>query len=495
MRSIGFIGSVFVLALGCSAQALDEAPREDNAAAAIGACRGTTPRAPVCNTMKCTPDGWTAWPIATGAGCLVNGQHGTCDGGETAPGTIEPLRIGQCVPTYSGSFSPKYYILDIVYAPPGTAGGSNRSSVDYATGSSAGTEVKESSSFKIDDTLTADVSIVGVGVSNTDSFSVSQASDNGLSVKKSQSFTISDHGPATDGIDHDSDLIYLWLNPMVDVVANGKSVKYTLSTDGAAMNIQWVSVGQLKNPSTLPPGVRQQLAARGITSADYQTMLSQDPFAYGSTAIDTGRFVQASVTLPYEPPIAKGDQPPSAQLSLTNETTHSQGSTSQSSYAVGFTIKASSPVVFASWLSANLSQTNTYTWQDTSQTTSTSSATQSASVTMTGPSFGYTGATDIAVYVDTIYNTFLFAPMPASAAPSIVGVVTDAHGAPVVGLEVVATTAAGRRRTMTGASGAYRVYGAPAGLAQVSVGGVSHPVSVGAARVQQTVHQDFVVAR
>ena len=489
MRSIGFIGSMFVLALGCSSQALDEAPRDDTSA--LGACHGSTPRAPVCNTMKCTPDGWTAWPLATGTSCTVNGQRGICDGGETAPGSVDALRIGQCLPVYSGSFSPKYYILDIVYAPPGTAGGSNRSSVDYATGSSTGTEVKESHSFKVDDSVTADVSIVGVGVSNTDSFSISQANDNGLLVKKSQTFTIGDHGPGVDGIDHDSDLIYLWLNPMVDVVAEGNNVKYTLSNDGPAMNIQWVSVGQLKNPASIPPGVLQQLAARGLTSTDYQTILSQDPFSYGPARIDTSRFVQASVTLPYEPPIAQGDQPPSAQLTLTNETTVSQGQTAQSSYAVGFTIKANTPVVFTSWLSANISQTSTYTWQDTSQTTSTTSSTQSASVTLTGPSFGYTGSTDIAVYVDTIYNTFLFAPMPASTAASITGVVKNANGAPVVGREVIATTAAGRRRTMTGASGAYRIFGAPAGVAQVSVGGVSHPVTVG----HRPVQQDFVVAR
>ena len=302
MRSIGFIGSVFVLALGCSAQTLDEAPREDTAA--IGACRGTTPRAPVCNTMKCTPDGWTAWPMATGTGCLINGQHGICDGGETAPGTIEPLRIGQCLPTYSGSFSPKYYILDIVYAPPGTATGTNRSSVSYATGSSAGTELKESSSFKAESSVTAEATIGGLGLGTNFSYWDNVTSDNGLVLKKSQTFTIGDQGPAIDGIDHDSDLVYLWLNPLVTVSATGKDVQYTLSNDGPAMNIQWVSVGQLKNPSTIPPGVLQQLAARGITSADYQTILSQDPFAWGSTTIDTARFVQASVT----PPVRAADR-------------------------------------------------------------------------------------------------------------------------------------------------------------------------------------------
>jgi hypothetical protein len=445
--------------------------------------------------MKCTPDGWTAWPLAVGAACTINGQHGICDGGETAPGTIDPLRIGQCLPTYAGSFSPKYYILDIVYAPPGTAAGSNRSSVSYATGSSAGTELKESSSFKAETSVTAEATIGGVGLGTSFSYSGVTTSDHTLALKKSQTFTIGDQGPATDGIDHDSDLLYLWLNPMVDVSANGKDVKYTLSTDGPAMNIQWVSVGQLKNPATLPPGVLQQLAARGITANDYQTMLAQDPFAYGSTVIDHRRFAQASITLPYEPPLVKGDQPPTTQLTLTNETTSSQGFTAETSYSVAITLKTGTPVVFATWLSANLSETDAFTWHDSSSTTSSTTATQSASVTMTGPSFGYAGYTDIAVYVDTIYNTFLFAPMPASTLPSITGVVTNAHGAPVVGLEVVATTAAGRRRTMTGASGAYRIYGAPAGLAQVSVGGVTHPVSVGLARVQQEVHQDFVVGR
>jgi hypothetical protein len=47
---------------------------------------------------------------------------------------------------------------------------------------------------------------------------------------------------------------------------------------------------------------------------------------------------------------------------------------------------------------------------------------QSATVTIGGPSFGYPGPTDILVYWDTVYRTFMFAfsTEPASAMGSII---------------------------------------------------------------------------
>ena len=59
-----------------------------------------------------------------------------------------------------------------------------------------------------------------------------------------------------------------------------------------------------------------------------------------------------------------------------------------------------------------------WTWTD-SDTRSTSNGTNdTARVTVGGPSFGYTGPTDIAVYYDVLYKTFAFAPAPVFLSPT-----------------------------------------------------------------------------
>src|SRR5262249_11550776 len=100
----------------------------------------------------------------------------------------------------------------------------------------------------------------GYGVSTSDSRS--------LDIKKSTSTEISDSGPSRDGIDHDHDLIYLWLNPTIDLQLTPTSAAWNLG-DNPQADIQYVYVGWLKDPSHIPPGVVQRLQAHGITPQDY----------------------------------------------------------------------------------------------------------------------------------------------------------------------------------------------------------------------------------
>jgi hypothetical protein len=486
MRSIGLVASGLAVAVGCSSVVQGDSPRHESSAAS--GCFGNPRKPPVCNSMKCTPDGWTAWPLTAGSSCTINGSPGKCDGGEVMAGVIEPLRIGKCVPTITGTILPRFYVLDVIYAPPGTSGSATRSSVTYASGSTSGTETKTTKAFKSELNVQAEATLQGFAtISAGAGYSLEVTSENGVTLKKTTTFTIGDQGPNTDGIDHDSDLLVLWLNPAVDMIVNGNDVKWTLSTNGTAMDIQWVSVGQLKNPATIPPGVAARFAQYGITTDDLATMLAQDPFAYGPTAIDLARFAQTPTTLPYEPPLTKNDTPPTFPFGITNETIQSHMTKYESSYSVGFSIKVATPTNFSTWISANLTDTAKFTWTDSGSTTTTTDSTQSASVTLTGPSFGYAGPTDIAVYVDTQFDTFMFAEMPTTTTPSIAGTIKDASGAGVAGREVTLETSAGMRRTVSGAGGVYRVYGAPTGAAKITVGGVSHAVTIGALGVRHDV--------
>ena len=62
-----------------------------------------------------------------------------------------------------------------------------------------------------------------------------------------------------------------------------------------------------KNPSTMPPGVKQQLDAAGLNPADYAQILSANPFASGGSTIDPARYLPTPQSFPYEPPFSAAD--------------------------------------------------------------------------------------------------------------------------------------------------------------------------------------------
>jgi hypothetical protein len=141
--------------------------------------------------------------------CRVNGKHGTsvCTGGRWGPCVKdEPGPI-------SGRVSPKYYILTVVYAPPGTNGGKSLSSVEYKDGSTTGTTVTVKDSFKDSEktTISAGGGLGEIGPFAQVTESVTTERDTAdttkLDIKKSTTSTIKVVGPSVDGIDHNRDAI------------------------------------------------------------------------------------------------------------------------------------------------------------------------------------------------------------------------------------------------------------------------------------------------
>ena len=105
-----------------------------------------------------------------------------------------------------------------------------------------------------------------------------------------------------------------------------------------------------------------------------------------------------------------------------------------------------------------------------SSTTSTATGTaESASVTVGGPSFGYTGPTDISVYYDTIYKSFLFVPL--TGLPARRGILRSLSGVPLANEEIVVTAGNRKVRTFTDARGEYRIFEALPGALEVQVRG------------------------
>jgi hypothetical protein len=353
-----------------------------------------------------------------------------------------------------------YYVLHVVYSPPGTSSSGPKSSVSYSQGSSLSTQTKTNSSFKKEIGTTAEVGIAGFNpLSASTGYAVTAANENGLTISKTETVTVNMPGGNKDGIDHDRDVIYLWINPVVNVTAIGDELKWTLGVDGSRMEIQFVHIGWLKDPATMPPGVAQALESRDIRPADFSAILLHDLFANGNTSIDTTRFVETTTSFPYEPPFANGDPPLSYTLKVDNQTAVSHGVTRTNEYKVGLKATAPGPLL------SKLTISTQFTWTNSSSKTTTNTSSESASVTVTGPAFGYTGPTNMAVYFDTFYNTFMFAPIVTQ--PALSGVVKNRERRSVRHQEVTMILNGIRYHTVSGRDGRYRFFGNLRGVAKL----------------------------
>lgn len=392
----------------------------------------------------------------------LDGSNGVHVGGfdtSSTPFVVQPSNQPQ-----SGTAIARYMVLTVIYSPPGTNGGKSSSSVDYGNGSLTGSTTSISSSFK--DGLDISASVGGGKSDGSASgsldfgFSKTTTDSSSIDIKKSETFDISTSGPAADGINHDEDLIYLWLNPQLTVTIDPwNNLNWELGIQGPQMVIQYLHVGWLKNPSTMPAGLQQQLSAAGLTADDYAVILTADPFASGSGAIDPNRFVPTTFTFPYNPPLNSGDPVPLQKLALQNTLTYTTSHSVQTQFGVSLT--GSVPV-----LGSVLKAVGQLQWTNTSSSGSTNQTTQTATVVVGGPAFGYSDGADVQVYWDTIYNSFMFAFL--AVPPSLSGTFTDALGAPVPHQEVEVTAGPHVFHTITDAKGQYRFYGTPSGPGKVT---------------------------
>ena len=295
--------------------------------------------------------------------CFANGKQGTrtC----RANGFFGPCEVPDDPPPPSGYGRPKYKVLTVVYAPPGTQGGGSTSAVSYGNGSTWGSTTTCENGFKQEYTTTVSATggflgeltgslIFGYGRSSTDS--------KATEIKKSSLTTISLGGPSVDGIDHDCDLIWLWLNPKLRVsLPTATAIEWKLDSS-EPMDIQYVYVGHLKDPSQMPPGVAQRLAYYGITTADYADILEADPYAYGPVPVSS-RYVSLNTTFPYEPPYAPGDPVPTLNFTATYSSTDTSGSEVVNEYTSGVTWEGG--LDFISLVQAKLKVESKWTWTDT----------------------------------------------------------------------------------------------------------------------------------
>jgi hypothetical protein len=404
-----------------------------------------------------TSSGGTYFVSPGGSSCPPNGPQPTNDTVTVVSGTgfainFHPCNGSFCTANiiYPGYINPKYVILGVTYAPPGP-----QSFVDYSNSTLLGSTVSISSSFATGVTNSIKVSrgITGwlTGSSSTSaSTTYTQETDYGSTVTVNKQTTVSDKvpGPANAyvGLNHDYDVIWLWLNPVaLFTVFDNHTVEwdgYGFSTmDQPVMDIYPVFVGWLNGdipmtPSQSAPLARTWAAGQtwpagdgpGLNSTDFQNILAADPYGRCTptpsacpTSIDPGRYTLVTANQDFlyqQAPL--GGQPLTQTYSetYTNTTANNQGY--KYTYSQSYGTEQALSVKFIPQFSVTLSHTNTFTssYQYNKQiVTGTSS---NATLSITGPPCVvsgstcnpvYAGSTQFDLYQDVLYGTFLLNPV------------------------------------------------------------------------------------
>ena len=329
----------------------------------------------------------------------------------------------------------KFKILGVDYAPPGA-----KSTVNYSNSTMRGSSTSDSATYTSAVTVGVKVkegaSIIGlVGGSVTEGVAQTWSQENDTSSSVAFNATASNAdivaGPAssTSGIDHDYDVVWIWLNPMVTLALGPNTVlntglAYNARDDANEMEVVPLYVSWLKNPSTIPAAVAARLARSwdtsgvgGLTTEDYAIILAADPLGASSTydpnSDPAHRFdLQEGTTFNYEPPPA-GGQPITETLQLSTNTVSTAGQGATNGTSTTYSLDFDSGVSVVASLEFDVSISNTYTTSDKWNATTTTGSTQTASLSLVGPQTAdnYPGPTSIQVWRDNIYGSFMFFPV------------------------------------------------------------------------------------
>jgi hypothetical protein len=239
--------------------------------------------------------------------------------------TSAGLAIAQTQP--AAPAFPKYKVMAVVYAPPGSA-----SSVTYGNSNLVGStdtmSTTNSSSNTVSTSISAGGGIGPLSVEATykfsDEWSTSSEYSDSIAVQTTTGNSISTMGPISSslGVDHDNDIIYIWLNPVLTGSSSGSVLNWTglasntcdpnnpmsLTIDQAVNgcdpnqypypDVVGIPVWCLKNPHSPVQGCAQWLeytsrswdrtiwpvdptglsTGPGLTMRDYADILQADPF-------------------------------------------------------------------------------------------------------------------------------------------------------------------------------------------------------------------------
>lgn len=396
---------------------------------------------------------------------ITASQNGLfCTWDTIRPFAPDQMHVGEFnVPIANGSVRPKYSILTVLYAPPGSSV-NKASSVDYTDSKTTGTSTSISKSF----TTSTDIQLSGGKVA-TASAGFSISSD----LKDSHSFDVTNTSSSglnvvndsmEDGIDHKYDRIVIWLNPKIVLTKMGDgSFKYLPVNDGKGMDYQdlkaiWLmpNIPNRKASDQMPSMVSDYLKRFNITSDDYQNILSSDPFLKSSTTtLDTNRFIYQSSVM-YEP-----NTQDTAPFTLKTDTSTTDTQETDQSYSVSLSIGANFP------FGPSFKDTEKFTWDYNSKMGSSLDSQKTAILNLSSPGTTFSGTTLVDVYWDTIFNSFYF---QFNSDPKVVDdVLLDRNEKPLKNALVTLKAGKITKRTFTNSIGHYQFNGKFSGTGIVKV--------------------------
>lgn len=348
---------------------------------------------------------------------------------------------GDLAATLNVMLYPKYYILSILYAPPG-----NQSSNGFTNAVTNTDTTSISHTFANGTATSVSASILGNGFGVTFSTSTSTQDAHSFQVSTSNgagATLVSNRNP----VDHTQDQFVIWLNPAVVVTpTSSNSANYSLRTptmsNGQPEPVDIVNINgaDLQGPSQIPldvllpqtrnnvsglPGlanvcanpVPQCTAAPcGCTTSDFAGILAADPLISVTLQttqpdqVDPNRFVFLNSQV-LEGPECDGCDPLRNSFTETDAQATSQTETQTFSYSVGFT-RTSGFSLFGAGLT--IANNNTFTWTNAMSEGTSNGTSHTAAVTLGSSSVDCFET--INIYEDTVYHTFTFAPAVASSA-------------------------------------------------------------------------------
>jgi len=389
-----------------------------------------------------------------GGACPVDD---VCD--PTPTPTPTPTATPTPIPTPtpgSGSIGPKYIVLAVDYAPPGS-----KSFVTYGNSTMQGTSLSFSNSFSnavsLSVSLTTGVHFFIFGGDFTSTFSneFTQELDtsSSIAIEETRERTTTVPGPLSDtvGLDHDQDIIWVWLNPVLHFTLTSPTgvvwtgVGFDVRDPSQTMEVIGIPVAFLNGHATRPGSLDDILARRwapriscdstdpqcgtdgtkdpGLTANDLASILAADPFSDPSYVVDIpanstctadARFcLAAGQNFQYSPP-APGGQPITETFFLEHVTTATQGQGAKDTRQVEFSEAFTATGGFFVSFTDSLTKANTLISTNEWSTTDTEKTGQTAFLSVTGPTEDahYQGPIEFNVFQDNVYGSFMFGFIP-----------------------------------------------------------------------------------
>ena len=392
------------------------------------------------------PENVMLWDVSDGSQRIsVFADFHTRCGGDDVQVFNVPVGTITTFPAPPVAVNPKYLVLSVAYSPPGS-----QSNIDYGSSTTLGARVSISNSFTsnigVSNTLTFGQDFT---IGSSANFSQKAQDTQTVTVEKTTGNDIIIPGPrnSLDGIDHNEDVVFVWLNPKFNIAPDSRTSLLFNGLDvdprdpvSPNMDVVQLTVRELKDPSLINPGDASRLQRSwsptgALTAGDFNAILARDPFANGSTAIDPGRFDLLPVGPIDYRPADPGGQPITQRVTLRLQAASTQSQSATFTTTLKFDESGSnfSLDLFNGSLTEEHKLNQTLEFTNTVSLDQTTTANQTTTLNLTGPAVGYQGPTAVQVYQDSLFGTllFAFAPIPTFeiAAPGPTQTVTQGGSA------------------------------------------------------------------